>query len=272
MLRPTCSQVVPAIGRHGPRDSETLSRRDMLRLAAGMSAGVLVAPPADAFFFGLLRLLFGMGIRGGLARGATAGLLRGAATRGAVSSVGRAALRGGGVSLGATSARASAAAGGTRLATAMRPARRVGAGAAATATSASSGASMIDLGLLAWDANDLLGSEPWPEAVSVEEVDLLEIEIDGQNTTSWHVNGVLSILVFDEAFASGGEGRFFRHVLGVVAPAPGARMQFVHAFDLSGWGEGRLLIAPTLTNLARDETDRAVEFFPPVQLLDLKGA
>jgi len=77
-------------------------------------------------------------------------------------------------------------------------------------------------------------------------------------------------LLFDEPFAKGGDGRFHRVVLGTASSPPSARLQFEHDFDLSGWGEDRLLIAPTLTTLASDHTDRSVVFDPPMLVIDFE--
>lgn len=257
---------------------ERRRRRNLLTLVVATAAGGMISTPSQAFLGVFLRLIFGFGLRGGgrmlggaMLRGGAANLASGGIARGLASAASRATIRQG-VMAGGASARAAAAGSGTRLSQVMKPARQVTKGASAGAASSSGAALPIDLAMLAHDAHALLNGGAWPESVvAPPQLDLLQVELEGLNESSQHVNGVLSLLLFDDDFASRGEGRFFRLVLGVVSPQPGASIQFAHEFDLTDWGAGRLLIAPTLTTLAADATDRSIVFDPPIHIVDLQG-
>jgi hypothetical protein len=260
--------------RERPRRHCRLASRSRRRYVLGLAGmlGLGATTRAHAFLPLLLRLLFGMTVRSGAVRGVAAGAVRAAASRAAAGQAARVVVRSGAAAGTRVAAQPAVASGATRLAAAMRPARRVAVGAASTTAAGSSFASVVDLALIAHDVHALLGDGVLPESTVVNEpIEALQVEMIGHNTSDRHVNGALSLLIFDEAFAAGGEGRFMRQVFGVATPAPGALLHFVHEFDLAGWGGGKLLVAPTLTSLDTDRTDRSVVFDPPLFVLDLPG-
>jgi hypothetical protein len=246
------------------------NRRDCLKIVAVSLAGGLGAAPARAFL-PLLRLLFMFGRTGAL-RGAGAVVARAATTRAATAVVGRGAVR----SVAGAGARATASAAPTRLAASMLPARRIGTGAAGgTALSGASAGSVsaVDLGMIAYEASALMGEGVEPETVEVAEpAAVLQVEVHGQNPTAKPLNGVLSLVVADEAFIASGEGNFHRKVLGLAAPGPGATMQFAHDFELVDWPGGKLYVIPTFTTFPGDRDERIVVFDPPFQAIDVQGA
>lgn len=248
----------------------TISRRD----AMFRSLCVVLAPlfaltplPSRAFFWVFIRLAFSFSVRRGMAGAIGRGAL-GAAGRGAASAGARRAVlsNAGASTVTRTTSRGalSPAATKTRLQTARRAAPAAVAGSSGSSGSAARGAMPVkhrtgtdgggvDLPSLAFHAASMLDAGEDPESAQVHgPVDLIELEIEGLNESDLPANGVLSVLIFDQAFADGDEGLFAREVLGVVVAEPNARLSFVHELEVAGLGAGQWYFVPSVTSVDED--------------------
>lgn len=269
-----------------------MKRRELVAAVPLVMALGFKSHEAKAFLGPILRLIFGLGVRGAgraavggaaraaVARGAVAAGARGLATAGARSAIiGRGAAQ---LAQRVATARALPA---SRLSSFLQKAQRVqpgkrvlaGAAAAGAATpAAAGGVSLVDLIWLGTDLANVFDSGSPSAAIPVptdQTVESLQVEIVGSNTSADVLNGVLSIAMWDQAFHEGREGLFAREVLPLMlAPRPGEQFHFVHEVLLDAEMTGRWYVCPALSRLGHDGREVEVKGFafePALQALDI---
>lgn len=221
----------------------------------------------------LLRLIFGFGARRAVASVAVRSAMRGALARGAVAAGASRVL----MQRAMTRAVSKEVAKSTRLKSALKQIQRskpairraaVGGGAMATSSSVSA-MDMLDAGMLLSDISDFLSDNPPPENtyISPEQSPKVQVEVFGVYESDTPLNAILSVLIYDENVANGGDGLFHRDIIsGTAILMPSKSLSFVHEFDVSGLPQGTYYIVPHAAH-TRDPNKHveALAFDPPAQ-------
>jgi hypothetical protein len=152
---------------------------------------------------------------------------------------------------------------------------RYGAGATSrrvVAGSTMAGAGGVEAAVLALDIADLAANithlDEKPDTLYIPSSEDLYVDISGKNQYEVSLDGLLSIALFDDEYAAGGNGFVERIVLGDVSTPPSGMLSGSVKLSLASLEPGRpIYVAPFLAHPASDNIID-LEFYPAVQIIE----